>query len=98
MLQFYSYIKEERVTNTNCLANDDLSNRGPVTVYSEHSIKSSKSANSERVLQLDRLVVKISVFNLFMQKTIIMSIFSKSDAIFQDLNIFVKVIKPKTYF
>ena len=26
-----------------------------------------------------------------------MSIFSKSDAIFQDLNIFVKAIKPKTY-
>ena len=26
-----------------------------------------------------------------------MSIFSKSDPIFQDLNIFVKAIKPKTY-
>ena len=33
-----------------------------------------------------------------MQKTIILSIFSKSDPIFQDLNIFVKAIKPKTYF
>ena len=32
-----------------------------------------------------------------MQKTIILSIFSKSDPIFQDLNIFVKVIKPNTY-
>ena len=27
-----------------------------------------------------------------------MSIFSKSDPIFQDLDIFVKDIKPKTYF
>ena len=32
-----------------------------------------------------------------MQKTIILSIFSKLDPIFQDLNIFVKAIKPKTY-
>ena len=33
-----------------------------------------------------------------MQKTIILFIFSKSDPIFQDMNIFVKAIKPKTYF
>ena len=33
-----------------------------------------------------------------MQKTIILSIFIKSDPSFQDLSIFVKAIKPKTYF
>ena len=33
-----------------------------------------------------------------MQKQLFLSIFSKSDPIFQDLNIFVKAIKPKTYF
>ena len=33
-----------------------------------------------------------------MQKTIILSIFIKSDPSFEDLSIFVKAIKPKTYF
>ena len=33
-----------------------------------------------------------------MQKTIILFIFIKSDPSFQDLSIFVKAIKPKTYF
>ena len=40
----------------------------------------------------------IRVFDLIMQKTIILSISSKSDPIFQDLKIFVKATKPKTYF
>ena len=97
MLQFCSYIKEERVTNTNCLANNDLSSRGLLIVDSQHSIQSSKGSNSGRVFQLDSLVVKLGFFNLILQKTIILSIFSKSDPIFQDLNIFVKALKPKTY-
>ena len=87
MLQFCSYIKEESVINTDCLANNNLSGRGLVAVYSQYSIQSSKSANNEWVLHLDRLVVKIRVFKLILQKTIIMSIFSKSDPIFQDLTI-----------
>ena len=33
-----------------------------------------------------------------MQKTLILSIFIKSDPSFQDLSIFVKAINPKTYF
>ena len=33
-----------------------------------------------------------------MQKTIILSIFIKSDPSFQDLSIFVKAINPETYF
>ena len=33
-----------------------------------------------------------------MQKTIILSIFIKLDPSFQDQSIFVKAIKPKTYF
>ena len=33
-----------------------------------------------------------------MQKTIILSIFIKSDPSFRDLSIFVKAINPKTYF
>ena len=38
------------------------------------------------------------VFELILQKTFILSIFSKSDPTFQDLNIFVKAIKAKTCF
>ena len=66
-------------------------------VYPQYSLQSSKGSKSERVLQLDRLGVKLGFSELILQKTIILSIFSKSDPIFQDLNIFVKVIKPKTY-
>ena len=50
------------------------------------------------MVELDRLIVKLGFFGLILQKIIILSIFSKSDPIFQDLNIFVKAIKPKTYF
>ena len=60
-------------------------------------MQSSKGSKSEWVLQLDRLVVKLGFLDLILQKTIILSIFSKSDTIFQDLNIFVKALKPKTY-
>ena len=49
------------------------------------------------MLELDRLVLKLGFFDLILQKTFILSIFSKSDPTFQDLNIFVKAIKPKTY-
>ena len=52
---------------------------------------------SEQVLELNRLVLKIRVFDLILQKTFILSIFSKTDPTFQDLNIFVKAIKPKNY-
>ena len=52
---------------------------------------------SEQVLELNRLVLKIRVFDLILQKTFILSIFSISDPTFQDLNIFVKAIKPKTH-
>ena len=68
-----------------------------MAVYSQYSLQLSKGSNSERVLQLDRLVVKLGFFDLILQKTLILSIFSKIDPIFQDLNIFVKAIKPKTY-
>ena len=53
---------------------------------------------SEQVLELDRLVLKLGFFDLILQKPFILSIFSKSSPTFQDLNIFVKAIKPKTYF
>ena len=66
-------------------------------LYPQYSLQSSKGSNNERVLQLDRLVVKLGFFDLILQKTIILSIFSKSDPIFQDLDIFVKAINPKTY-
>ena len=53
---------------------------------------------SELVLELDRLELKLTVFDLIFCKTVMLSIFSKLDPTFQDLNIFVKDIKHKTYF
>ena len=53
---------------------------------------------SEQVLALDRLVLKLGFFDLILQKTFILSIFSKLDPTFRDLNIFLKDINPKTYF
>ena len=49
------------------------------------------------MLDLNRLALKLGFFNLILQKTVMLSIFSKSDPTFQDLKIFVKAIKPKTY-
>ena len=39
----------------------------------------------------------LPIVDLILQKTLILSIFSKTDPIFQDLSIFVKAIKPKSY-
>ena len=65
MLQFCSYIKEERVTNTNCPEISDLSSRGPVAVDSQYSLQSSEVSNNERVFQLDSLVVKLGFLTKF---------------------------------
>ena len=71
MLQLCSYIKEERVTNTNCPTNSKLSRRGTVEIDSQYSLKSSEGSNSGQDFQLDSVVVKLGFFNLILQKQLL---------------------------
>ena len=69
--EFCSYIKEERVTHTNCPTNNGLSSKGLVVVDSQYSFQSLEGSNSGRVFQLDSLVVKLGFFNLILQKQLL---------------------------